>query len=84
MKTNAMATCTDTFRFNDQKIFETVRACLPDEKSQTQNLIECRDDLLFVWNAKNSSLLTLNWRTAKVQGEGKVGYQVSTLLTLPV
>lgn len=72
-----MSPSTDTFKFNDEKLFEVIRDCLPDDLSNTQNLICVFDDILFAWNSKNCCVLTLNWRLNRVKGPNNVGYQVS-------
>ena len=71
-------TCTDTYSFNNHKIFELVRKCLPEEKNQTQNLVDCKDDVLFVWNAKDNCIVSLNWRVAKIK-DTTINYQVSMI-----
>lgn len=66
---------TDTFGLNGTNLFHRVRESLPfGDKNVTQNLIECRDDLIFAWDSEKSCVLVLNWRAAKVQGEN-VKYQ---------
>ncbi|XP_055543607.1 nuclear pore complex protein Nup88 [Wyeomyia smithii] len=69
------ASTTDSFGFNGLKIFEVARDCLPDERKKTQNLLETKDDMLFVWNSKNCSVLTLNWRAANVKRDEQTKYQ---------
>ncbi|XP_053691152.1 nuclear pore complex protein Nup88 [Sabethes cyaneus] len=66
---------TDSFGFNGLKIFEVARDCLPDERKKTQNLLETKDDMLFVWNSKNCSVLTLNWRAANAKRDEQAKYQ---------
>lgn len=70
-----MSTNTDSFGFNSEKMFEVLRDCLPDELNITQNLIECKDDMLYAWNSKNCCVLALNW-TRGVNNE-RAKYQVS-------
>uniref|UniRef100_A0A182WNE0 Uncharacterized protein n=1 Tax=Anopheles minimus TaxID=112268 RepID=A0A182WNE0_9DIPT len=59
-----MATRTDSFGFNETKLFQVARDCSPDDHKHTQNLVDSKDDMLFVWNAKNCCILVLNWRAA--------------------
>ncbi|XP_065090306.1 nuclear pore complex protein Nup88-like isoform X2 [Ochlerotatus camptorhynchus] len=68
-------TSTDSFGFNGMKIFEVARDCLPDDRKRTQNLVETKDDVLFVWNSKNCCVLTLNWRAASVKKDEQQKYQ---------
>lgn len=70
-------TCTDTFQFENHPFFEHIRKTLPDDKHRTQNLIECKDDVLFAWDSKNCCILTWNWRAAQTKSTiGDVKFQV--------
>lgn len=60
-------TCTDTFHFENHPFFDQIRKTLPDDKNHTQNLIECKDDILFAFDSKNYCILTWNWRTAQTK-----------------
>ncbi|XP_055641182.1 nuclear pore complex protein Nup88 [Toxorhynchites rutilus septentrionalis] len=66
---------TDSFGFNGLKMFEVARECLPDDRKRTQNLLESKDDMLFVWNAKNCCVLSLNWMTANAKKDERQKYQ---------
>ncbi|XP_058825698.1 nuclear pore complex protein Nup88 [Topomyia yanbarensis] len=68
-------TSTDSFGFNELKLFEVARDCLPDDRKKTQNLLETKDDMLFVWNQKNCSVLVLNWRAANIKRDEQAKYQ---------
>lgn len=74
--TPTIGSSTDSFGFNGLKLFEVVRDCLPDDRKRTQNLLETKDDMLFVWNSKNCSVLTVNWRAANVKKDQQQKYQV--------
>lgn len=74
---NIAKTCTDTFRFDEQPLFHHLRKTLPSYKSHTQNLIECKDDMLFAWDSTNCCVLALNWRAAQLKADGTIQYQVS-------
>lgn len=74
-----MSVCSDTFDFNNLKMFEVLRDCLPDNKNSTQNILEIKDDVLFVWNSKNCCLLSINWRS-HMGKKAAVMYQVSELI----
>lgn len=71
-----MATCTDTFQFNQEEMFKVLQRCLPDDLTQTQNLIEGKDDMIFGWNSQENCLLALNWRAARSQAS-TIKHQVS-------
>lgn len=72
-----MSSSTDTFNFNEEKLFQVIRDCLPDDLSNTQNLICVFDDILYAWNSKNCCVLSLNWRLNRVKEPNHVAYQVS-------
>ncbi|XP_068153700.1 nuclear pore complex protein Nup88 [Drosophila tropicalis] len=57
-----MAT-TDVLGLNKTEIFSKIRDGLPIVQ-ETQNLMDCKDDLLFVWNSNEGSLLVKNWRAS--------------------
>lgn len=69
-------TCTDTYRLEDQPFFETLRRKLPANCSFTQNLIECKDDMLYGWNAVDYCVVVFNWRMAQSKNDGSVTCQI--------
>lgn len=75
MSSQSGASSADSFGFNGMKIFEVARDCLPDDRKRTQNLVETKDDVLFVWNSKNCCVLTLNWRAASSKKDEQQKYQ---------
>lgn len=75
MSSQSGANSADSFGFNGMKIFEVARDCLPDDRKRTQNLVETKDDVLFVWNSKNCCVLTLNWRAASSKKDEQQKYQ---------
>lgn len=68
-------TCTDTFRFENQTFFEQLRKTIPSEATFTQNLIECKDDMLYGWNPIDCTVLAFNWRLAQSRTDQSVNYQ---------
>lgn len=69
---------TDCFKFNEQKIFAAIRQTIsPVHISETRNIIECKDDMLFVWNSVDCNVLCLNWRAANTRNDGSIKFQVS-------
>lgn len=69
------STCTDTFRFETQPFFELLRKVLPNDLACTQNLIECKDDMLFGWNPLDCCIIAFNWRLAQSKDDGTVSFQ---------
>ncbi|XP_030559070.1 nuclear pore complex protein Nup88 [Drosophila novamexicana] len=68
---------TDVLELNKTELFAKLRNGLPIVP-QTQNLLDCKDDLLYAWNSSDSCLLVTNWRVALLQTEpksAKVSYQ---------
>ncbi|KAH8257896.1 hypothetical protein KR038_002771 [Drosophila bunnanda] len=61
---------TDILELNKEELFEKIRHGLPLVQ-KTQNLLDCKDDLLFAWDAKDSCLLVHNWRASLTDAEGK-------------
>lgn len=69
-------TCTDTFHFETHPFFELLRKTLGENAVvKTQNLIECKDDMLFGWNPLDCCLVAFNWRLAQSKDDGKVKFQ---------
>lgn len=68
-------TCTDSFRFETQPFFEAFRKAIPIDTVNTQNLIECKDDMLFGWNLLDCSVIVFNWRLAQSKGDATVKFQ---------
>ncbi|KAH8420709.1 hypothetical protein KR222_002481 [Zaprionus bogoriensis] len=61
---------TDVLELNKTELFAKIRNGLPIV-SQTQNLLDCKDDLLYVWDSNESCLLVTNWRVALLGQEAK-------------
>ncbi|XP_030370114.1 nuclear pore complex protein Nup88 [Scaptodrosophila lebanonensis] len=53
---------TDCFDLNKTELFAKIRNGLAIA-SHTQNLLVCKDDLLFAWDSHDCCLLVMNWRT---------------------
>lgn len=78
---------TDFLGLNQTALFAKIRNSLPVERQHSQNLLECKDDLLYVWDSQESCLLVVNWRTAIAKGHENINYQTlipSTHLTFDV
>lgn len=61
---------TDVLELNKTELFAKIRDGLPIVP-QTQNLLDCKDDLLYVWDSNESCLLVTNWRAASLAQEPK-------------
>jgi hypothetical protein len=59
-----MAGGTDCIGLSERKLFQIVREHLPSLNLKTRNIIQYKDDILFVWNSKDSCVLTLNVKTS--------------------
>lgn len=68
-------TCTDTFHLESQPFFELLRKKLPKDTSFTQNLIECKDDMLFGWDSIECCVIVFNWRLAQSENNGNIQFQ---------
>lgn len=61
---------TDVLELNKTELFAKIRNGLPI-LPPTQNLLDCKDDLLYVWDSNESCLLVTNWRAASLEKETK-------------
>lgn len=70
---------TDCFRLGRHEMFRRLREALPsrDGSNAAQNLLECREDMLFAWNPTECCVLALNWRAAYITEASPVAFQVS-------
>ncbi|XP_055913972.1 nuclear pore complex protein Nup88 [Eupeodes corollae] len=66
---------TDIINLNKSQMFEKIRSNLPNDAGITQNLLECKDDLLYAWDSVESSILVINWRLAHLKGFSEVKHQ---------
>lgn len=75
---------TDTFCFDSSAMFTAIRKVLQPASvnaidKRTENLIDSKDDMIFVWNPMDCCVLALNWRMAKAKEAGTINYQVCDL-----
>lgn len=75
MKMSKVNTCTDAFHFENQSFFEQLRKFIPNDVSFSQNLIECKDDMLLGWNPVNCTVLAFNWRLAQTKPDECINCQ---------
>lgn len=55
---------TDFLGLTKKEIFKVIGKCLPENVTDPHNIIECKDDILFVWNSKDCCVLSLNIQAA--------------------
>lgn len=60
-----MAGGVDCLGLSERKLFQILREHVPSLNPKTRNIIECKEDILFVWNSKDTCLLTVNVKTSK-------------------
>lgn len=65
---------TDYFKFSTLKVFESIKENLPDD---AREIVDLYEDLLFVWNSKDSNIKVVNWRAALNKTPKEIKYQVS-------
>lgn len=76
-----MSSYTDPLHLNEMSLFRELQDNLPKNVKDTRNILEIRDNVLYVWNAKDFCVVTLN--IAATRGEiGDVPYQVRNELLL--
>lgn len=66
-------TDTDAFKFTNLKIFDSIKENLPEGARDVCDVFE---DLVFVWNFKETNLFVVNWRAAQSKAVKDVKYQV--------
>jgi hypothetical protein len=71
-----MTSCTDPLGLNDKKLFKDLKNSLPKITKDTENILEIRDDILYVWNAEKCCIHTLNITEVRAKNED-VPYQVN-------
>lgn len=79
-----MANNRDILRLNKEKVFEKIKKCLPENINEPLNIIECQDDILFIWNCKDCSVLSLNIKAVMHGNEEVIKYQTLLFSNPPV
>lgn len=67
-----MSSCTDLLQLNEKRLFKDIRASLSCSAKETRNVLEIRDNVLYVWNADKCCVLTFNVAATR----GKLGEDV--------
>ncbi|XP_047367265.1 nuclear pore complex protein Nup88 [Vespa velutina] len=70
-----MSSCTDPLRLNDKRLFKELKRSLSGNTKETHNILEIRDDVLYVWNADKCCVQTLNVGAARGKFDEDVTYQ---------
>ncbi|XP_032682872.1 nuclear pore complex protein Nup88 [Odontomachus brunneus] len=70
-----MSSCTDLLRLNEKRLFTEIKASLPSGVKETRNILEIRDNVLYVWNADKCCVLTLNLAAARGEPGEDILYQ---------
>lgn len=73
-----MDSCTDPLHLNENNLFKHLKDGLPKSAKETRNILEIRDDVLYVWNADEFCVLTLNIAATCSKPGESIAYQVST------
>lgn len=72
-----MNSCTDPLRLNENRLFQELKNNLSKHIKDTRNILEIRDNVLYVWNAKDFCVMTLNVAATRAKSGEDVPYQVS-------
>ncbi|XP_071633018.1 nuclear pore complex protein Nup88 [Temnothorax longispinosus] len=67
-----MSSCTDLLRLNEKGLFKDIKVSLSSGAKETRNILEIRDNVLYVWNADRCCVLTLNVAATR----GKLGEDI--------
>ncbi|XP_051154402.1 nuclear pore complex protein Nup88 isoform X1 [Leptopilina boulardi] len=79
-----MSSCTDLLHLNDKRLFQELKKSLPKGAKETRNIIEIRDDILYVWNADTCCILTLDIAATREKLHEDVPYQSLHLTDPPI
>lgn len=71
-----MSSCTDLLRLNEKRVFVDIRESLCGAK-ETRNVLEIRDNVLYVWYADKCRVLTFNIAAIRGKAGEDAPYQVS-------
>ncbi|KAK7873136.1 hypothetical protein R5R35_006360 [Gryllus longicercus] len=70
-----MGVGTDNLGLTNHRIFEILRDGLGSINTKTQNIIDCKGDVLYLWNPVEQNVLILNIKNVKEQNAGGTKYQ---------
>lgn len=72
-----MSLYTDPLCLNKHHLFQELKNGLSGNIKDTRNILEIRDNVLYVWNANDSCVMTLNVAASRGKEDEDVLYQVS-------
>ena len=72
-----MSSCTDPLRLNEKRLFRELKESLPKGAKETRNIIEIREDILYVWDAEKCCILKLDVAATRGKADQDVSYQVN-------
>lgn len=75
-----MNSCTDLLELNTHKLFKELKSSFSKSEKESRNILEVRDDILYVWNADKCCVFTLNVAAIRSQRSTDIPYQVSDLI----
>ncbi|XP_015177181.1 PREDICTED: nuclear pore complex protein Nup88 isoform X2 [Polistes dominula] len=70
-----MSSCTDPLHLNEIQLFKELKRNLSGSTDETRNILEIRDDILYVWNADKCCLQTLNVGATRGKFDEDIPYQ---------
>ncbi|XP_076645956.1 nuclear pore complex protein Nup88 [Halictus rubicundus] len=70
-----MSAYTDPLRLNERPLFRELKNHVPKNIKDTRNVLEIRDNVLYVWDAKEFCVVTLNVAVSLGKDGKDVGYQ---------
>ncbi|KAF7380680.1 hypothetical protein HZH68_016545 [Vespula germanica] len=77
-----MSSCTDPLHLNEKRLFKELKRSLSGNTKETHNILEIRDDVLYVWNADKCCVQTLNVGATRGKFDEDVTYQGNYIATL--
>ncbi|XP_033345817.1 nuclear pore complex protein Nup88 isoform X1 [Bombus vosnesenskii] len=77
-----MNSYTDPLRLNEERLFVDLVESLPKNIKDTRNILEIRDNMLYVWNPKEFCVMALN--VAAARGKNDVPYQKLRPTDIPI
>lgn len=66
----------DPHSLNEERLFLELKDSFPQNIKDTRNILEIRDNVLYVWNARDFCVMTLNLAATRGKS-GDVPYQVN-------
>lgn len=77
-----MASCTDLLLLNEKRLFKDIKVSLSGSANETRNILEIRDNVLYIWNADKCCIQTLNVVTTRGKLDKDALYQVSGIFDI--